>query len=286
MSDSYSYFKCKEIDPTAEWAFSLIIIGIIYSFFFFLYLYRICYFHIQKPEYSINSLMSRIIFSFSLLIKASFSILMGIGFKAKINFYVFKYLVTDLPDYIVCSAITYMLYSWSQVFLYSGMLNLTNSLSIIQSGIVGYNAFIYTVFSIFLLLRCALAESYLDTWYFYTRIFIVVINILLVGLFVMVLIIMKKQLHFTFSCNLGNPEHYLFMLCLFFIAILTTQSGFNITLCLDKYINLTECSEIRLILKLCTECIGKVLPLGFITIVDVISLPPPEAKPALSIFDD
>lgn len=288
MSFDYSFtsFKCQENDPKTEWFFSLIIIGILFSFFFFLYTYRIILFSFKKREYTIKSLMSRILFAFSLLVKAIFSILIGFGFQTDIEFSVFKYLITDLPDYIVYSAITYMLYSWAQVFLYSGVLNLTNSLSIIQITIVGYNAFIYIAFSVLLLLRCTLTESSLVNWYHFTRIIIIVANVLLIGLFIMVLIIMKKQLHFNFSCNLGNPEHYLFMLCLFFITILATQSGFNITLCLSEYKNIKECSEIRLILIIFTECIGKILPLGFISIVDVFSLPPPEAKPALSIFDD
>lgn len=288
MSNDFSFttFKCQDNDPITEYSFSLITIGSLFSFFFFLYTYRIIHFRFKKREYSIKSLTSRILFAISLLLKALFSILMGFGYLKKIDFKVFKYLVTDLPDYIICSAITYMLYSWAQVFLYSGALNLTNSLSIIQIGIVVYNAFIYIAFSILLLLRCTLADSNLLKWYHFTKVFTVINNILLIGLFIMVLIIMKRQLHFNFSCNLGNPEHYLFMLCLFFITILTTQGGFNIASCINDFKHSDECSEIRLVLILFTESIGKILPLGFISIVDVFSLPPPETKPALSIFDD
>ncbi|OHT14249.1 hypothetical protein TRFO_15404 [Tritrichomonas foetus] len=283
---SFTSFKCHPSEPTTEWFFCLVVMGVMFTVFFALYFYRICYFHINNPDYSYKSLISRILFAFSLLMKAVFSFLMGIGFLKQTEFSVFKYLITDLPDFVVCSALSYILYSWCQVFLYCGVSNLTNSLSYIQMAIVLYNSFTYLVFSILFCLRCVLPESSLATWHAATLFFLVIDNLLLACLFIMVLIIMKKQLHFTFSCNLGNPEHYLFTLCCFFIAILLVQTFFNLALSLTALENLTECSELKLVLTLCTECIGQLLPLGFISIVDVISLPPPEVQPAMSIFDD
>ena len=288
MSDLYSYssFKCAESDPAIEWFFCMIVMGVMLAIFCVLYIYRIFFFYCHNMDYSFKSLLSRVIFALSLACKSSCCIITGFGYSRQTDFSVFKYLITDLPDLIVVSALSYILYSWCQVFLYCGASTLTNTLSKIQTTIVLYNSFIYGVFSIFFCLRCTLTESSLDNWRICTTIFLIIANIMLTYIFVMVLIIMKKQLHFTFSCNLGNPEHYLFTLCCFFIIILLFQAIFNIVIFFTLSSNASECTELNLILTLCTECIGQLLPLGFISIVDVISLPPPEAQPAASIFDD
>lgn len=285
---SFSYFQCQGTQPTTEWFFSMLVLGATFSIFLILYFYRLCFYRYNHPEYPITSLLSRILFVFSIAIKASFCFLIGFGFSKQIEFSVFKYLVSDFPKCIVASSITYILYSWCQVFLYGGATKHTDSLFVIEIVMVIYNSFIYGTFSILFFLRCILSESVLHKWSLSCDIFIVIIDFFLAFVFSMVLFIMKRQSDFSFSCNLGNPEHYLFVLCIFFIAVYLIQTGFDITLCISNSMKLTECSEFKLLLLLCSECFGQLLPLGFISIVDVISLPPPppELPQNISLFCD
>lgn len=149
-----------------------------------------------------------------------------------------------------------------------------------------FNSVTLLGFSVLFLLRCSLPEQLLDWWHLAETSCELLRRILLVLMFIAVLYLMKRRMGLVFKCGLGNPEHYIFTLCSVIIGLQLVQIFFDVLLVI--YGENEECSEMRLVLTVLFECIGDAVPIGFISIVDVIQIPVRDEIPmvAASIFDD
>lgn len=286
MGFSFSFFHCGPSDPKSEWFLCLLIIGSLYIGFFCCYLGRLISVKIHDFNATFKALFPRIFFCFALLLKAAALICEAFGFEKGTKFSVFKYCISDLPDYILATALTGILYSWCIVFSKYGMVNTSIFISELKILNVIFNSVTLMGFCVLFLLRCCLPVQLLDGWHLAETVFELFRRVLLALMFIFVLYLMRKHMGLVFKCGLGNPEHYIFTLCSVVIGLQIVQIFFDLLLAL--YGENEECSEMRLVLTVLFECIGDAVPLGFIAVVDVIQLPIRNEVPmiAATIFDD
>lgn len=286
MGFSFSFFSCGPSDPNSEWFLCLLLIGLLYVCFFVLYSGRLISVKLKNFNATLSALSPRIFFSITLLVKAGAMICQAFGFENGTRFSVFKFVITDLPDYLLASALTAVLYSWCVVFSKYGMVNTSVFNFELKTLSVIFNSFTLLGFFVLFLLRCSLPERLLSGWHLAETSFELLRRILLVIMFIVVLHLMKKRMGLAFKCGLGNPEHYIFTLCTIVIGLQLVQIFFDLLLAI--YGDNQECSEMRLVLTVLFECIGDAVPLGFISIVDVIQFPIRDEIPMLTatIFDD
>ena len=283
---SFSSFACGPSEPRHEWFSPLILISVIFLLLFCLYGVRLVHFRRVSSGLPFSRVFPRFVFCVSLLVKSGLFACQAFGFRDELNFSVFKYVITDLPDYLTASGLTGVLYSWCSMFAIYGLKSGAGLLFSVRVVIAVFNAIAWLGFMILFLLRCVLERRSLNRWHLMETIYEVVMRGGLTFVFVWVLIVLKREMHLKFRCGLGNLEYYIFTLCFIVIVLQVVQCLFDGVLAFDTMNN--ECSEMRLILTILFESFADVVPLGFISVVDVVSVPPLEEHPivASSVFDD
>lgn len=272
-SYSFSTFYCTPSEPQFEWFFALLVTSIGFFFFFAIYFYRIIFFHKARPELPWFALATRIFFAFSLLIKGVFLCVEAFGYNYQWYFSVFKYAITDLPNYVICAAYAVLLYSWCKVLSSSSLKDAYQFFKKVRIALVLFTSFIFFTFACLLGARSFLFDESLKSWYIVEVVSSIFRELFLALLFIYVLYVLNHSMNFQFSLGLGNPQHYIFTICMVIIIVQIIGIGILSAIfgCYTSGIN--ECSETRLVLVLFYECLKHLLPLGFLTIVDVFTIP-------------
>jgi hypothetical protein len=288
----YSRFCCHSEDPQLQWVFCLCVTAVLFGGCFIFYLCRVASAIRRMPDCSscLSALASRLIFAAALLIKSLSLSLMAYGFKSTLDYSVFKYLITDLADYILASSLTYLMFSWCQSFVRSSMRKSDRFLWGFRVALYLYNGVFLFGFSLLFCLRCVLSpEEGLPNWHFVKSLMSILRSALLIFFFIGVLLAMKLQMEMSFSCGLGNPEHYLFTLCSLIICLELLEMIIRVVIVRNSTLDENECNETNLLLTVLLVALGQLGPIGFVAMTDVIRVPNLERSRAVeggTIFDE
>ena len=72
--------------------------------------------------------------------------------------------------------------------------------------------------------------------------------------------------------DLGNPDHYIMTMSILMIFV-TTIDIIGRTALASWRPTMTECSELGMLINLCYEAVGELLPFGFLSVVDIFTPP-------------
>jgi hypothetical protein len=289
----YGRFCCNSDDPRLQWVFCLVVTAVLFGGCFIIYLCRLASAirRMPIPSSCLSALASRLIFASALLIKSVSLSLMAHGFSdPPPDYSVFKYLVTDLADYILASSLTYLMFSWCQSFVRSSMRKSDRFLWGFRVALYLYNGIFLFGFSLLFCLRSVFSpEEGLPNWHFAKSVMSILRSALLILFFIGVLFAMKLQMEMSCSCGLGNPEHYLFTLCSLIIGLELLEMVIRVVIVLTSKLDENECNETNLLLTVLLVALGQLAPIGFVAMTDVISVPTFERSPVAengTIFDE
>lgn len=270
-----SCYYCSTSDPRDEWGFCLYVLGVMYILFSIIYFSRILQFLYKNSFYSICSLLPQVIFAISFLVNGSLNIIRANSYKHQIFLGVFKFLISDLSKYITDSSLSLILYSWCFNGSYCYIDN-SKIFKKIKSYVTFFNIIIFFMLGVLLCIRSLTDDStLLKIWSIAKSMMSVLCDLLLCVLYFLVLRIMKKNVGFGFTCDFGKPIHYFYQISCFVMIFKVIQIFCNISFFILRNLFKSECTEKYLLYFILSECLNGLLPSGFISVVDVISLPPP-----------
>ena len=265
-------FACTDSDPNEEWFFCYILISLGFLILFGLYLVRMLRFACANYYVSMKTVKTRIVFLMAMFVKFVTLFLQAFGYRTGMNFSVFKFLLTDFPIYFCCCGYAAILYTW--LLSYSSRLKpeIAKKLKRFKILCVFYCAVSLLIFSALFCARCALSEKSLDRWSIvksYISLFpdIGLTLVIIVAMWKLNMLVGVRGLF-----DLGNPDNYMMTMCVVLVLVTFIDICGRVVLVIWKG-KLTECGEMKMLVSLCYESIGVLLPFGFLSVVDIFTQP-------------
>ena len=270
--DPHDQFVCTASDPNEEWFFCDVIISIGFFALFVMYFVRMIRFAVQNYFASMTTVKTRIVFLTAMFVKSLTLLMQAFGYKSGVNFSVFKFFVTDFPIYFCCCGYAAILYTW--LLSYSSRLKpeIAKKLKRLKTVVVVYSSVCLFTFLVLFCARCVLAEKKLDLWSVVKSYISLLPDVGLMCLIVVAIWKLNMLVGMRGLFDLGNPDNYMMTMCVVLVLVTLVDIVGRVVLVIWKW-KTSECGEMKMLLSLCYEAIGVLLPFGFLSVVDIFTQP-------------